>query len=144
MSRVVLAMLVATAGVTSTLHLPRRPTVPSVAREGGPVVDDITPPVSRRAIRRPVPTPAQTSRSRHRSRTLNWRALAYCEATGNPRAVDPSGTYFGLYQFDLATWRSVGGRGNPADASPAEQTFRAELLHAQRGTAPWPVCGSRL
>ena len=75
---------------------------------------------------------------------LNWAALAQCEYGGNPRAVSPSGAYRGLYQFDLSTWRSVGGVGDPIDASPAEQTYRAQLLYAQRGRSPWPVCGKYL
>ncbi|WP_449657165.1 ubiquitin-like domain-containing protein [Streptomyces thermolilacinus] len=75
---------------------------------------------------------------------LNWAALAACESGGRPDAVDPSGTYGGLYQFDLRTWRSVGGSGRPQDASAAEQTYRAKKLYAKRGASPWPVCGRRL
>ena len=69
------------------------------------------------------------------------RSLAWCESTNRPWAVDPSGTYFGLYQFDLQTWRSVGGSGMPNQASRLEQGYRAVLLRQRRGTAPWPVCG---
>jgi hypothetical protein len=69
-----------------------------------------------------------------------WYDLADCESTLNTDAVDPTGTYFGLFQFDLTTWQSVGGSGNPADASVAEQLERAERLYAQSGGAPWPVC----
>lgn len=72
--------------------------------------------------------------------SLHWDALANCEASGNPRAVS-MGRYFGLYQFDLSTWAAVGGTGNPVDASPAEQTARAQQLYDDRGTAPWPRCG---
>ncbi|MFY1678358.1 resuscitation-promoting factor [Streptomyces sp. WMMC905] len=75
---------------------------------------------------------------------LDWRSLAACESGGRPDAVDPSGTYGGLYQFDLRTWRSVGGQGRPQDASPAEQTHRAKRLYLRRGASPWPHCGSRL
>lgn len=75
---------------------------------------------------------------------LNWRALAACESSGRPTAVDPSGTYGGLYQFDTHTWRSLGGKGRPQDASAAEQTYRAKKLYVRRGTSPWPHCGSRL
>ncbi|MEV4915969.1 ubiquitin-like domain-containing protein [Streptomyces tirandamycinicus] len=75
---------------------------------------------------------------------LNWNALAQCESGGRPDAVDPSGTYGGLYQFDAATWRSLGGRGRPQDASPEEQTYRAKKLYVQRGASPWPHCGRRL
>lgn len=65
--------------------------------------------------------------------------IAQCESGGNPSAV--SGPYRGLYQFDRQTWASVGGTGDPAAASPAEQTRRAQMLLAQRGTSAWPVCG---
>jgi soluble lytic murein transglycosylase-like protein len=75
---------------------------------------------------------------------LDWAALARCESGGNPRAVSPSGRYLGLYQFDLPTWRSVGGRGLPTQASSAEQTLRAQLLYARRGAQPWPTCGRYL
>ncbi|MFF3244341.1 ubiquitin-like domain-containing protein [Streptomyces sp. NPDC002870] len=75
---------------------------------------------------------------------LNWDALAHCESGGRAGAVDPSGTYGGLYQFDTGTWRSLGGSGRPQDASPEEQTYRAKKLYVQRGASPWPHCGRRL
>lgn len=68
-------------------------------------------------------------------------AIASCESGGDPTAVDPSGTYYGKYQFDLATWASVGGSGNPAAAPEAEQDYRAAVLMSQAGSSPWPVCG---
>ncbi len=68
-------------------------------------------------------------------------AIAACESGGNPAAVDASGTYRGKYQFDTGTWASIGGTGDPAAASEAEQDRRAAALMAQRGSAPWPVCG---
>lgn len=64
-----------------------------------------------------------------------------CESRGNYSAVSPSGRYRGAYQFDLPTWRSVGGTGDPAAASPTEQDYRALLLLRARGTRPWPNCG---
>lgn len=67
--------------------------------------------------------------------------IAACESTDNPHAVSPSGTYFGLYQFNMATWAANGGTGNPAQASVAQQTAVAQRLLAARGTSPWPVCG---
>ncbi|MFE6223422.1 MULTISPECIES: resuscitation-promoting factor [unclassified Streptomyces] len=75
---------------------------------------------------------------------LNWGALAACESGGRPDAVDPSGTYGGLYQFDPGTWRSLGGKGVAQDAPAAEQTYRAKKLYVQRGAGPWPHCGRRL
>jgi uncharacterized protein YabE (DUF348 family) len=74
---------------------------------------------------------------------LNWAALAECESSGNPRAVNPAG-YYGLYQFSLSTWASVGGSGNPVDASPDEQTMRAKILFNKAGPGQWPHCGPRL
>ncbi|MCX5391213.1 resuscitation-promoting factor [Streptomyces sp. NBC_00094] len=75
---------------------------------------------------------------------LDWGALAACESGGRPNAVDPSGTYGGLYQFDPGTWRSLGGTGTAQNAPAAEQTFRAKKLYVQRGASPWPHCGRRL
>lgn len=75
---------------------------------------------------------------------LNWAALAQCESGGRPSATDPSGTYGGLYQFDVRTWQGLGGSGRPQDASGSEQTFRAKKLYVQRGASPWPHCGRRL
>ncbi|MFD8549493.1 ubiquitin-like domain-containing protein [Streptomyces sp. NPDC059649] len=75
---------------------------------------------------------------------LAWGALARCEAGGRPDAVDSSGTYGGLYQFDVATWHALGGRGRPQDAPAEEQTYRAKKLYISRGASPWPVCGRKL
>ena len=69
------------------------------------------------------------------------QAIAACESGGDPSAVDPSGTYRGKYQFDRQTWAAVGGSGDPAAASEAEQDQRAAQLYAQAGASPWPVCG---
>lgn len=74
--------------------------------------------------------------------SLNWEALAKCESGGNPRAVNPAG-YYGLYQFSLSTWRSVGGTGNPIDASPSEQLLRAKILYKKAGAGQWG-CGEKL
>ena len=68
-------------------------------------------------------------------------AIGACESGGDPTAVDSSGTYYGKYQFDTGTWASVGGSGNPAQASEAEQDYRASVLYSRAGSSPWPVCG---
>ncbi|HEX8742481.1 MAG TPA: transglycosylase family protein [Thermoleophilaceae bacterium] len=70
------------------------------------------------------------------------QAIAACESGGNPRAVGGGGAYRGKYQFDRGTWASVGGSGDPAAASEAEQDRRAAMLYARAGSSPWPVCGS--
>ncbi|MEV5575743.1 transglycosylase family protein [Spirillospora sp. NPDC052269] len=74
---------------------------------------------------------------------LNWAGLAKCESGGNPRSVNPAG-YYGLYQFSLPSWASVGGSGKPSDAPAAEQTYRAQLLYKRVGgrwQGQWPNCG---
>ena len=68
--------------------------------------------------------------------------IARCESGGNPRAVSPDGRYRGKYQFAPETWQAVGGTGDPAAASEAEQDRRAAILYAQQGASPWPICGS--
>jgi len=99
---------------------------------------------------RKVKTERKTSRSENRparsgkaNLSGGWAKVANCESGGNPRAVNGAG-YYGLFQFDTQTWRSVGGSGNPAKASAAEQLTRAKKLYAQRGASPWPVCGKYL
>jgi soluble lytic murein transglycosylase-like protein len=67
-------------------------------------------------------------------------AIAACESGGDPTAVNAAG-YYGKYQFDMGTWASVGGTGNPAEAPEAEQDYRASLLYSQAGSSPWSVCG---
>lgn len=97
---------------------------------------------------RPAPAPARASRSGGGSPGsaggLNWAALAACESGGNPGAVSSTGKYRGMYQFSIATWRSVGGSGDPASASVAEQTRRAHMLYNRSGAGQWPSCGPRL
>jgi hypothetical protein len=68
------------------------------------------------------------------------QAIAQCESGGNP-ATDTGNGFYGKYQFTLETWQAVGGTGNPAHASEAEQDRRAAALYAQAGPSPWPVCG---
>ena len=65
--------------------------------------------------------------------------IKMCESGGNYAAVNRIG-YYGAYQFDLATWRSVGGSGYPHQAPAWEQDLRAQMLYNQRGSQPWPVC----
>lgn len=83
-----------------------------------------------------------------------FAALAACESTGDrdgqaphridPAAVNPTGKYRGAFQFDLPTWQSVGGTGDPAAHPYAEQLARAQELQRRRGWAPWPACSEAL
>ena len=103
----------------------------------------VTPPVAK-VVAVGTKAPATSAGPIPSSGGLNWAGLAQCESGGNPRAVDPSGTYYGLYQFDQSTWNSVGGSGSPIDASSAEQTKRAQILYSRVGASAWPVCGKNL
>ncbi|WHM38329.1 resuscitation-promoting factor [Streptomyces sp. BPTC-684] len=105
--------------------------------------------VAEHVVRRPVaqtvrvgtrPLPTSVGGADH----LDWDELAHCESGGRPGAVDPTGNYGGLYQFDGRTWHALGGSGLPQHASASEQTFRAKKLYVQRGSSPWPHCGRRL
>jgi len=70
----------------------------------------------------------------------NLASIRACESGGN-YATNTGNGYYGAYQFDQRTWNSVGGSGNPANASPAEQDARAQALISSRGSSPWPSCG---
>ncbi len=67
-----------------------------------------------------------------------WYKIVKCESEFNPRAVNQQNrAHFGLFQFKLATWQSVGGKGNPVDASPQEQFKRAKILQEKAGWGQW-------
>ena len=66
-----------------------------------------------------------------------------CESRGNYQIVSSTGRYRGAYQFSVETWRGVGGSGDPAAASPAEQDARALALLRLQGKRAWPVCSGR-
>ena len=72
-----------------------------------------------------------------------WYNLRFCESSNNYSAASANGLFYGAYQFEPRTWETVGGVGNPAEASPEEQDARARLLYARRGDQPWPrdYCG---
>jgi peptidoglycan hydrolase-like protein with peptidoglycan-binding domain len=100
-------------------------------RANGLVVDGIVGPQTLRALGLSA-QPASAS--------TVLEQIAQCESGGDPTAVSADRRYFGKYQFSRATWRSVGGTGNPAQASEAEQDRRAAILYERRGGAPWPNC----
>ncbi len=93
-----------------------------------------------------APVVAQATPVKKASRPSGSCGLDYIkskESGGRYNAVSKSGKYRGAYQFDQRTWNSVGGSGDPAAASPAEQDARAAALYAKRGSQPWGVCGFR-
>ena len=102
---------------------------------------------------KPAPAPVRASRDRAPAPSSSsgggapsggFAALANCESGGNPGAVSSTGKYRGLYQFSRETWASVGGSGDPAAASVAEQTKRAQMLLNRSGAGQWPECGRHL
>ncbi|MEV6872254.1 transglycosylase family protein [Amycolatopsis sp. NPDC051128] len=69
-----------------------------------------------------------------------WAKLRMCESSGR-YATNTGNGHYGAYQFDLPTWRSVGGPGRPHQAAPAEQDYRALYLYRMRGWQPWQCAG---
>ena len=69
-----------------------------------------------------------------------WKRLRTCESSDNYR-TNTGNAHYGAYQFDLSTWRSVGGHGYPNQASKAEQDARALILYRKRGWQPWQCAG---
>ena len=94
----------------------------------------------RRSARRRSPSSARPSRLASRPRRSRRSPPASPVAT---RRRSPSdGTYRGKYQFDMQTWASQGGSGDPAAASEEEQDYRAALLYSAPAPAPGPSAAS--
>jgi peptidoglycan hydrolase-like protein with peptidoglycan-binding domain len=108
-------------------------------RSHGLTVDGIVGPMTSAALGLGGAPAAATRSAGGSSSTL--ARIAQCESGGNPSAISADGRYRGKYQFTRATWRAMGGSGDPAQAPEAEQDQRAAALLAQQGTSPWPVCG---
>ena len=140
-------------------------TVKELQRALGIAADGIYGPQTRRAVRRfqrrhrlvvdgiagrqtlralGIQARSASKRARKKKKDASPQAvlarIAQCESGGNPRAVSANRRYFGKYQFSRPTWRSVGGKGNPARAPEAEQDRRARILYDRSGTSPWPAC----
>lgn len=122
------------------LVVPNSPTVDRPLPEGvtvEPVAVQAAPAVARATTRAVAAAPAPVAASGD-----FFARLRQCES-GNNYSNKRNPTYRGAYQFSYGTWQSVGGSGDPADASPAEQDMRAKMLYDRRGASPWPVCGRR-
>ena len=110
---------------------------------------NVPPHVDAEQLRREARRKLHAAKRRHRRKAATKKvatppalqAIANCESHGNPRAIGGGGSFRGKYQFDMGTWASVGGKGDPAAASEAEQDRRAAMLYARAGSSPWPVCG---
>ena len=157
----VLAVLVGVmafmAGAAVAEAKPSKATVIAVQKKLGIPADGIAGPQTRRAVKRfqrrngltvdGIIGP-QTLRAlgiRARKSALQGpdallAKIAECESGGDPTAVSPDGRYRGKYQFSRATWRSLGGEGDPAKASEAEQDRLARVLLDKQGPSAWPSC----
>lgn len=60
-----------------------------------------------------------------------------CESSGNPQVVDPSGTYWGWYQFDYQTWVAHGGAPGEYGNAPL---YRQHQVAARVQYDAWPRC----
>jgi peptidoglycan hydrolase-like protein with peptidoglycan-binding domain len=98
-------------------------------------VDDAEDPAGQRE-----PTASETPPPPTGDAAATLERIAQCESGGDPTAVSADGVYRGKYQFDRATWERLGGIGDPAQASEAEQDRLAAKLLAQSGPSPWPNC----
>ena len=95
-----------------------------------------------------APVDARRTRAPRASRSSStggrsFDALAQCESGGNPQAVGGGGRYYGAFQFSLATWRSLGYSGNPADHSYETQKAAAQKLVRRSGWSQFPSCSRR-
>lgn len=80
--------------------------------------------------------------------------LAACESAGDldptdglridPRAYNPTGPFLAAFQFLASTWRSLGGRGDPRDATYGEQRDRARLIPLSAWRGQFPSCSRAL
>jgi peptidoglycan hydrolase-like protein with peptidoglycan-binding domain len=118
-------------------------------RQNGLTVDGVVGPQTAAALGLPStsqPTAEAASRAATggatpADATTTLAKIAACESGGDPTAISADRHYRGKYQFTRSTWKAMGGSGDPAAASEAEQDRLAAELLAAQGVAPWPVCG---
>lgn len=96
------------------------------------------------------PTPKTEQLPSNSPGTSVWDTLANCETEDydTPQADanwhDPDPPYYGGLQFTLSSWRGVGGKGLPNEATRTEQIMRGKRLQAIQGWGAWPGCARKL
>ena len=91
----------------------------------------------------PIPTSTPTPDPKSPGNLEVWESIASCETNGNWTS-DTGNGYFGGLQFSQGAWNSVGGNGNPAQASKDEQINRGKMLQEKRGWGVWGACAAKL
>ena len=119
-------------------------------RSHGLVADGVVGPITRKALgiahmsRGSVHLRASTTADSVDSGSTDLprvlRRIAQCESGGDPTVVSPDGRYRGKWQFTHATWRRLGGTGDPAKAVESVQDRLALKLYRRNGTDPWSAC----
>ena len=109
-------------------------------RRKGLLVDGVVGPQTRGALGLEPSLAARPAGPRRVSVPRILRLIAECESGGDPSAVSAGGTYRGKYQFSRGTWRSLGGKGDPAKAAEWVQDRLALRLYRRSGNSPWPNC----
>ena len=74
----------------------------------------------------------------------DWKAIAMCESSLNPKAISPTGKFMGLFQFSQASWEFVGQQGKPHEANWVIQYKAARDLHKIQGWKAWPTCAKKI
>ena len=86
---------------------------------------------------RQPPAGVKSDRTVANGGSSNGMVNPFCESGGNPQVVDPSGTYWGKYQFDYQTWVAHGGSpGGYGNAPEWEQ----DRIAARVTYDAWPNC----
>jgi Transglycosylase-like domain len=143
--------------VPSTKPDPAAPAVPKAKKKTKKVAPTTTeaPPSDQEALALPAnklkasktsdtKAPAQAKEnSSNANLDAAFAALRKCESGGNYKIATGNG-YYGAYQFDPRTWRSLGYTGLPSDAPPEVQDEAARKLLAKAGWGQWPACSRKL
>ncbi len=99
----------------------------------------ISKPVDQEQLVGTKPAPESDGKTLNLARAAMWDRIAQCESSGR-WDINTGNGYYGGLQFNLGTWRSVGGNdfaSYPHKASRAEQITVANRLYAKRGLQPW-------